>query len=93
MPEIAQLEIYTNETATITADAVPGLDLELTLESVATVGLIPDPEVVEVVVLGTVQVPGGPVVYNYGDAPGIAVRDVGETDFSDLPPGTIVFFK
>lgn len=84
MPDVYEVEVVTGETATAVAVPASGLELEVTLENVSVVGVIPVPETVEVVLLGTVQVPGGPVVYNEGGVPGI--MKLGAAD--PVPPGT-----
>jgi len=84
MPEIYEVEVVTNEVATAISVPASGLELEVQLENVAVTGAIEDVTVVEVTILGTVQVPGGPVVYNEGNAPGLMV--LGPAD--PIPPGT-----
>jgi hypothetical protein len=84
MPEVYEVEVVTGEMATALSVPAAGLELEVQLESVSTVGQIPEPETIEVTILGTVQVPDGPVVYNEGGVPGI--MKLGPLD--PVPPGT-----
>jgi hypothetical protein len=93
MPEIYEVEVVTNETATAISVPASGLELEVHLDNVSLTGTIPVIENVEVTILGTVQVPGGPVVYNEGNAPGIIVLEQADPIPGGLPTGTIVMRK
>jgi hypothetical protein len=84
MPEIYEVEVVANEVATSTSVPAAGLELEVVLDNVAKTGAVEDVTVVEVSLLGTVQVPDGPVVYNEGGVPGI--MKLGTLD--PVPPGT-----
>lgn len=93
MPEVYEVEVITGETATATSVPSSGLELEVHLENVSTVGAIPVPETVEVTIIGTVQVPDGPVVYNEGNAPGLMVLDTGAPIPPGTPAGTVILRK
>lgn len=93
MPEVYEVEIVTGETATATTVPASGLELEVHLDNVAVTGTIPVIENVEVTILGTVQVPGGPVVYNEGNAPGLMVLEALDPVPGGTPVGTIILRK
>lgn len=90
MPEVYEVEVVTGETATVTPVAASGLEVEVHLESVSVTGSIPVPETVEVTILGTVQVPDGPVVYNEGGVPGIMKLGLADPVPPGTPAGTVI---
>lgn len=93
MPEVYEVEVVTNEAAVATVVPASSLELQVNLESVSVTGAIPNVEVVEVTMLGTVQTPNGSVVYNYGNAPGLLVLNVGDAVPGGTPSGTVILRK
>jgi hypothetical protein len=93
MPEVFEVEVVTGEVATAVSVPASGLELEVQLDNVAKTGAVEDVTVVEVTLLGPVQVPDGSVVYNEGNAPGLMVLDIAEPVPPGTPAGTVILRK
>lgn len=91
MPNIETIEFIGGEVATAGLTATSSLELEVSLAPVALVGQIPTPETVEVIVLGTMKVPDGSVVYNQGGVTGLILLGPADPIPAGLPAGTFVF--
>lgn len=90
MPEIYEVEVVTGEAATVTSVPASSLEVEVHIESVATVGTIPVLETVEVIMPGPARIPDGSYVLNEGNAPGLMVLGPADPIPGGTPAGTII---
>lgn len=84
MPEIAEVEVVTGESAVAILVPASSLELEVHLDSKTLVGAVEDLVNIEVTLPGVLTVPNGSVVYNVGNAPGLLVL----SGAAPVPPGT-----
>lgn len=93
MPEVYEVEVVTGEAATVIAVPASSLEVEVHIESVATVGSIPVIETVEVIMPGPARIPDGNYVLNQGNAPGLMVLEALDPVPPGTPAGTVILRK